>query len=209
MKTVPECVCTHNSSVIESLLTWNSWNFLWKNIINNWNWILFKLFSVCTICSEFPCSSFDKFNFRSIKNLFQKVYLRHRHCSSILFERKRNVRFRKKCKKNIRKHIKLLRSPLSINLLLDFFPFRCVLSTGFMKVSPLLMVRWAFLVFWMSSEEKSIKQISESGDGIARRGSSVIISRLGFPHFHEKFNACFIPFYAQLGFTTARHKKML
>lgn len=127
-----------------------------------------------------------------------------RYCLSenVMFDLRENV-------KNIRKHIKLLRSPLSINLLLDFFPFRCVLSTGFMKVSPLLMVRWAFLVFWMSSEEKSIKQISESEDGIARRGSSVIIPRLGFPRFHEKFNACFIPFYAQLAFTTARHKKML
>lgn len=135
--------CTHSSSVIEKHVNMKFVKlFFRKNIINR-NWILFNFYFVYSsslparwkmkICSEFPCSSFDKFNFRSIKKFVSSKFL------CVLLVQFNFVGAEVKCSirgksSKSRKHIKLLRSPLSINLLLDFFS---VLSAGFTGGKPI------------------------------------------------------------------------
>lgn len=79
-------------------------------------------------------------------------------------------------------HIKLSQNPLSINLSHDFL--RLCLEY-LLKLSTLFTVRWVILIFCMSKKQK-LRRIHSS--------------------FHARFNASFIPLYAQ--FTTARRQKM-
>lgn len=106
------------------------------------------------------------------------------------------------------KHFKLFRKPLSINLLHDFI----LKSRGFKKGKPVTYgAVSAFLVFRMSSEQKSIEQTSRRLPCSAREKLGKTTRwrdcRTKESNSQRDFTAYFISSYARLAFTTAEHKK--